>query len=103
MHMEHKQGTWRERPICRCPSCQRAPNSPTAAEHRSINLLVALADERSRRLLAGFLAEQHGHGGITLLSRVTGLDRDTVARGVRELHEDRALPPGRIRRPGAGR
>jgi hypothetical protein len=103
MCVESKQEGRAARPGCGCPSCQRDPNSPTSAEHRSINLLVALADERSRRLLVGFLAEQRGHGGITLMSRITGLDRDTVARGARELHEDVALPPGRIRRPGAGR
>ena len=103
MKEESKPPSWAEQLVCRCPRCQRDPHSPTAAEHRSINLLVALADERSRRLLVGFLAEHHGRGGITLLSQITGLDRDTVARGVRELHGEVALPPGRIRRPGAGR
>jgi hypothetical protein len=103
MHQERNQGNGTQRPVCRCPSCRQEPDSPTAAEHRSINLLVTLADERARRLLVGFLAEQHGHGGITLLSQITGLDRDTVARGVRELHEDVTLPPGRVRRSGAGR
>jgi hypothetical protein len=88
---------------CPCRSCQREPNSPTAEQHRSINRLVALADERSRRLLVGFLAEQHGRGGIALLSCITGLDRNTIARGVRELHSEQPLPPGRIRRRGGGR
>jgi len=34
-----------------------------------------------RRLLAGFLARQHGRGGITLLAQISGLDRNTVTRG----------------------
>ena len=88
---------------CQCRSCQRDPDGPTAEQHRSINRLVALTDERSRRLLVGFLAEQHGRGGISLLSRITGLDRNTIARGRRELHGDEALPPGRIRHRGGGR
>src|SRR5438132_12437783 len=100
MNKENSGAEWRP---CPCRSCQEDPNSPTAEEHRSINRLVALADERSRRLLVGFLAEQHGRGGISLLSRITGLDRNTIARGLRELHGDEALPPGRIRQRGGGR
>jgi hypothetical protein len=30
------------------------------------------------------------------------LDRNTIARGRRELDQADALPPGRVRRPGAG-
>jgi hypothetical protein len=65
--------------------------------------LVAAADERARRLLVGFLAEQHGRGGISLLSRITGLDRNTIARGQRELHDDATFPADRIRQRGGGR
>jgi hypothetical protein len=36
-----------------------------------------------------------------LLARITGLDRDTVARGRRELRQP-FRASGRIRRPGAG-
>jgi hypothetical protein len=97
------ENNWPDLHTCQCPGCQQEPNSATAALHRSINRLVALADERSRRLLVGFLAEQHGRGGLTLMSRITGLDRNTIARGRRELHANATPPPGRIRRPGAGR
>jgi hypothetical protein len=99
----NKEHHWAGPRPCACRSCQRDPNGPPAEEHRSINRLVALADERSRRLLVGFLAEQHGHGGIALLSRITGLDRNTIARGRRELHSDEGLPPDRIRHSGGGR
>ena len=85
---------------CPCPECRREPDGAVAREHRAINRLVARTDERSRRLVAGFLARLYGHGGITLLARITGLDRNTIARGRRELDQADA-PPGRIRRPGA--
>ena len=88
---------------CPCRDCRQDPDGPTAEQHRSINRLVVLADERSRRLLVAFLAEQHGRGGISLLSRITGLDRNTIARGQRELHGNVPLPPGRIRQRGGGR
>ena len=87
---------------CPCPGCRREPDGAVAREHRAINRLVACTDERSRRLVAGFLARLYGHGGITLLARITGLDRNTIARGRRELDRADPLPPGRARRPGAG-
>jgi hypothetical protein len=86
---------------CACPTCRRYPKGRVAREHRTLNRLLAASDERTRRLVTGFLARQHGKGGITRLARITGLDRDTVARGQRELRQPWGSP-GRIRRPGAG-
>ena len=87
--------------VCECPVCRLHPNGQVAREHRALNRLLAAADERLRRLLAGFLARQHGRGGITLFARITGLDRNTIARGRRELRQP-VRSSGRIRRPGAG-
>jgi hypothetical protein len=87
---------------CSCPECRREPDGAVAREHRAINRIIACTDERSRRLVAGFLARLYGHGGITRLARITGLDRNTIARGRRELDQADALPPGRVRRPGGG-
>jgi len=87
---------------CSCPDCGREPDGAVAREHRAINRIIAGTDERSRRLVAGFLAQRYGHGGITLLARITGLDRNTIARGRRELNQADTLPPGRVRRPGGG-
>lgn len=86
---------------CACPTCRQHPNGRIAREHRALNRLLAAADERSRRLFAGFLARQHGRGGIALLACITGLDRNTIARGRRELRQPGRLS-GRVRRPGAG-
>jgi hypothetical protein len=74
-----------------------------AREHRRINRLLVAADERLRRLLAGFLAQQHGRGGISLMARVSGLDRNTIARGRRELGQGPPRAAPQVRRPGAGR
>jgi hypothetical protein len=86
---------------CECSTCPQHPKGQVAREHRTLNRLIAASDERIRRLLAGFLARQHGRGGITLLARITGLDRNTIARGRRELRQP-FRSSGRIRRPGAG-
>ena len=88
---------------CVCTTCRQHPHSSVAQEHRRINRLVATADERTRRLLVGFLARQHGRGGIALFSRITGLDPDTIARGRRELQRPLPKTAHRMRRPGAGR
>jgi hypothetical protein len=91
-----------EIPRCSCPTCCWEPDGAVAREHQAINRLLARIDERSRRLVAGFLAQRHGRGGIALLERITGLDRNTIARGRRELDAADALPAGRVRRAGAG-
>ena len=52
--------------------------------HRAINRVMAELDERGRRLFAGILARQHGHGGIQQVAEITGLNRMTIRRGLRE-------------------
>jgi len=60
-------------------------------------------DERRRRLWAAAEARSHGRGGIAAVARATGLDEETIRRGVRELESGETLPPDRVRRPGGGR
>lgn len=93
------------RPVhsCECSVCQQKPRGAVAREHRAINRVFAVADERMRRLLAGLLASKIGRGGIQQLARITGLHRNTIAQGQRELRRKRRLPAGRVRRVGAGR
>ena len=100
MAKEHSQ---RVVHACACPTCQQHPHSALAREHRRINRLVATADERTRRLLVGFFAQQHGPGGIAHFAQITGLDPNTIARGQRELQHGQPQPAHRVRRPGAGR
>src|SRR5512144_3190894 len=69
--------------------------------------LDAVLDERSRRQWAAAEARDYGYGGVTAVAAATGLARDTIAAGVREL-EYRESPPDepvteRLRRAGAGR
>src|SRR3990172_7721895 len=62
-----------------------------------------LLDERTRRLLAANEARVLGRGGISEVSRACGLSRKGIVKGIREIETGTALPPGRVRRPGAGR
>ena len=59
-------------------------------------------DERSRRLVAAAEARRLGHGGITLVSRLSGLSRVTLTKGIKELDAP-PLEAGRIRKRNAGR
>jgi transposase len=59
-------------------------------------------NERTRRLWAAAEARSHGYGGISAVSRATGIDQETIRRGVRELESGEVLAEGRVRRPGAG-
>jgi hypothetical protein len=61
-------------------------------------------DERSRRAVAASEALGLGWGGITAVSRATGLSRRTIRLGIDELTGTvPGAAPGRIRRPGGGR
>ena len=65
-------------------------------------VMSPLLDERARRLWAAAESLAIGYGGDALVSSATGLARETIRNGRRELAEGTA-PTGRIRRPGAGR
>ena len=73
-----KENTTMELHCCACAACREHPYGITAQHHRAINRLVAWADEHRRRQLVALLAQQQGYGGISLMSRVTGLDRNTI-------------------------
>jgi len=68
-----------------------------------LELLLPELDEKARRLTLGAVALAAGDGGIGAVARVTGASWQTVADGAAELESGRVAPPGRIRRPGAGR
>ena len=64
-------------------------------------------DERRRRQWAATEANALGWGGVALVARATGLARNTVAHGVREVAERAKAPnapvPVLLRKAGAGR
>ena len=65
-------------------------------------VMAPLLDERGRRLWAAAESAALGYGGDAVVSSATGLARQTIRNGRRELAEGVPIP-GRIRRPGAGR
>jgi hypothetical protein len=79
-----------------------------AAVKRRYASLKGTLTERSRRLFAGSEAMAFGYGGISAVSRATGLSIKTVSRGLKECQaieegQEAELQPTRSRRSGGGR
>ncbi len=70
---------------------------------RKYRVLKIELNERQRRLWAASEAMGLGHGGITLVSKATGISRPTITLGLKELQNEERLPEGRVRREGGGR
>lgn len=89
---------------CQCPKCAGSADHPEKELHRQMNLFLSRLDEQQRRWYVAMEANRLGHGGIALLSKITGMDEKTIQRGQQELAnglENR--PVDRIRLPGGGR
>lgn len=74
-----------------------------AAIKKRFEKLDQYLDERLRRLVAGAEALAIGRGGISAVSRETGLCREAIREGCQELERQDHWPEGRVRRKGAGR
>jgi Rhodopirellula transposase DDE domain len=65
--------------------------------------LSPVLNERGLRRFVATEARAYGRGGVSLVSRITGIARSTICRGIREIVEKQPLEGGRIRKPGGGR
>ena len=65
--------------------------------------MAAVLDEQSRRRFVALEARLLGHGGVSAMAQISGLARSTIYRGVSDIRDKLAAPPGRVRRAGAGR
>ena len=70
---------------------------------KKYRVLSGLLNEHQSRLWAAAESLSLGYGGISLVSRATGISRVTISRGIKELEEEEPLSPERSRRPGGGR
>jgi hypothetical protein len=89
---------------CRCEQCQQGVETLEQQIHHQINVVMSRLDEQQRRWYAAVEANRHGHGGVTLVRKITGLDEKTIRRGQKEMADDLdRRPTERVRLPGAGR
>ena len=75
----------------------------TAGVRSRYEALRSVLDERTRRLLAAAESQAMGRGGISTVSRVTGISRPVIRQGIAELKNPEILVADRVRRPGGGR
>ncbi|GHV24235.1 hypothetical protein FACS189465_1100 [Clostridia bacterium] len=73
-----------------------------AAETR-IRTVLPMLNERQIRRYLGAEAKSLGFGGITEISKLTGMSRTTIRKGKKEIENPIAFEEDRIRRHGAGR
>ncbi len=79
--------------------------SATPVEKHWLKVLGTL-NEFQARLFVAEKARELGRGGVSHLSRLTGMSRPTIMKGLAELRQRGPVQPvaeGRVRRPGAGR
>lgn len=74
-----------------------------AGVRRRFTALAQVLDEKSRRLLVAAESTALGPGGISAVSKATGVSRQVIRQGLRELKRAPTPSAGRIRRPGGGR
>ena len=67
-----------------------------------MRVLLSVLNEKQRRLYLGFESIRLGHGGDAQISRLTGANVKTIARGRRQL-QSRDITVERIRDVGGGR
>jgi transposase len=60
-------------------------------------------NERQRRLFLAAEARTIGYGGVTRISRISGVSRVTITQGMYELDEHSGIKVGRCRKCGGGR
>lgn len=65
--------------------------------------IAPVLNEQSLRRFVAMEARALGHGGVRLMSRISGLARSTIYHGLSDIRDNFSAPPGRIRKPGGGR
>lgn len=73
-----------------------------AEKYRSLSTIL---DERGRRVWAAIEARSLSRGGVSLVSKATGLSRTTIHAGICEIDpcSSTTITVGRVRKEGAGR
>lgn len=59
-------------------------------------------DERTKRHFLATKALALGRHGVSLVAEASGVNRDTIYKGIHELKSDDQLPHGCVRKPGGG-
>ena len=90
--------------VCQCADCTQEAGHPNKQFHQQMNLLLSRLDEQQRRWYVAVEANRIGHGGVRLLSLITGMDEKTIQRGQQEVAQGLSERPiTKTRLSGGGR
>jgi transposase len=84
-----------------CDNMKNATKGKEYAEH--IKRMLAVLNEKQRRIFLASEAIASGHGGVKLINEISGVSRTTIIAGKKEIVADRVLKSDRVRRSGGGR
>jgi hypothetical protein len=65
--------------------------------------MAPVLNEQSRRRFVALEARALGHGGVSLMARITGLARSTIYGGLSDIRHNVSAARGRVRKSGGGR
>jgi hypothetical protein len=68
-----------------------------------IAAMLPILNERQRRIYLASEAKAYGRGGVSQVSRVSGVSRTTIRVGLAELESGGRIDISRVRKPGGGR
>lgn len=79
-----------------------------ATVQNKYEIFLPYLNERTRRVWAAIEANALGYGGVTAVAQATGLNRNTITAGMRELQQHQgellaSASPEKIRKSGGGR
>ena len=60
-------------------------------------------NELSRRRWVATEAKALGRGGVSIVFRATGVNRNTIMKGINEIKNKKVIEPNRLRKKGGGR
>jgi transposase len=105
------QGNQRYKQLFNQPACLDQPEQPSNPKENNahkpilsnLEFLLMQSNERSRRLIAGYLANTYNERGIQKAAEQTGLDPKTIRKGKHEILNRTQSQKDRIRTIGGGR
>jgi hypothetical protein len=65
--------------------------------------MAPVLNEQSRRRFVALEAQALGHGGVSMMARISGLARSTIYHGLSDIRHNASAPSGRVRLEGGGR
>ena len=68
-----------------------------------IKTMMPLLNEKQRRIFLASEAMSYGYGGISKVSRISGVSIPTIRQGIKEIQAGQAIENGRVRKAGGGR